>query len=276
MRALSSICRSGAIVMCLSVVLAGGPALAGGNLGKIMPLGDSITQGAGTWGGYREPLANSLKAAGYTFQFVGSVVDTHTASLIQSGNAHYEGHSGFTISAIRGRDGIDDHLADYIGPGKENPNYILLMIGTNDVATGTADDVQDSINRLSTLITHISNKTTGLRPDAHLIVASIPPIGPNPAILQAGPLVPVFNAGVKTTVQAHHALGENVTFLDVYSHLTVADLGDDQLHPNQGGYDKIAAAWMQGIQAVPEPTTGALLLPMAGLLLKRRQHDVRR
>jgi lysophospholipase L1-like esterase len=236
------------------------PALAGGNLGNIMPLGDSITEGT-VPGSYRDPLASALTAAGYTFRFVGSNTSNSTTALVNSGNTHHEGHSGYTISAVSGRPGIDDNLASYIGTNQADPDYILLMIGTNDVDTGNS---ATAASRLSTLISHISNKSNGYRPDAHLIVASIVPINDATEELQ----VQSYNAGVLADVQAHQALGENVTFLDMHSYLTTADLGD-KLHPNQGGYNKMAAAWMDGIQAVPEPTT-ALLLPLLGLLMRRR------
>lgn len=267
MRELSSIYRSVGGAACLSIVLAGGQALAGVNLGNIMPLGDSITAGAGVPGGYREPLAASLQAAGYTFHFVGSQTSDDpdwTPVLTNTGNLQHEGHSGFTISAVGGRDGIDDNLASYIGPGAADPDYILLMIGTNDMFYRTADEAGTALN---TLISHISNKTTGYRPDAHLIVASIPPIASNAT---AASRVADYNAKVLADVQAHQALGENVTFVDVNSYLTTADLGSDLLHPNQTGYDKIAAAWMDGIQAVPEPTA-IFLLPLAGLMMRRRR-----
>jgi len=43
------------------------------DLGKLMPLGDSITEGTGTpqVGGYRGPLYSALRADGFTFTPVG-------------------------------------------------------------------------------------------------------------------------------------------------------------------------------------------------------------
>ncbi len=253
-------------IPCLGVLVAlsAMPAVAGENLGKIMPLGDSITESPFIAGGYRDPLATLLTAAGDTFQFVGSSTTQSTPALVASGNTHHNGYSGATISYEQGSTyGIDDHLADLIGPGKVDANYILLMIGTNDINNGYAST---AVARLNTLITHISNKTTGLRPNAHLIVASILPI--KDAAKEQ--LVQTYNAGVLATVKAHQALGENVTFLDMHSYLTTADLADT-LHPNQEGYNKMAAAWVAGIRAVPEPSSTALLCLGAGALLRRRR-----
>lgn len=263
--------------ICAGVILTGAQAMAQQdmNLGKIMPMGDSITAGDVT-GGYRTRLGQALEAAGYTFQFVGSSTvnsDTGWAQwLVDTNNEHHEGHSGFTITQIPGyRDGIDNNLNSYIGPSGEDPDYILLMIGTNDIVGGYTEGASD---RLNALIGHISDKTTGLRPDAHLIVASIPPIGINSGFSSTAHTdAPIYNAGVKAAVLQHQALGENVTFVDVFSYLDLTDLGADQLHPDiyGEGYTKIAQAWMDGIQstlAIPEPTTMALLIPALAMLMR--------
>ncbi len=42
---------------------------------RIMPLGDSITDGVGAAGGYRLPLYNLLTQANYTVDYVGSMRD---------------------------------------------------------------------------------------------------------------------------------------------------------------------------------------------------------
>ena len=70
----------------------------------ILPLGDSITQGASqpasVPGGYRDPLRTLLTNAGYQIQFVGSASDNATAALTASGNATHEGHGGYTTSNL--------------------------------------------------------------------------------------------------------------------------------------------------------------------------------
>lgn len=259
--------RFAARALCAGVMVLGAQAMAqqDKNLGKIMPMGDSIT--AGDWtGGYRTPLGQALEKEGYKFQFIGSSTVNSRADwgpwLIKTHNEHHEGHAGFTITQIEGyRDGIDNNLASYIGPDAQDPNFILLMIGTNDIVGGRTQGAPD---RLSTLITHISDKKTGLRPDAHLIVASIPPAGENPGFSRtAREDTRTFNTALKEVVLQHQKLGENVTYLDLYSYLTEDDLGADKLHPTQEGYAKIAAAWLDGIHSVlaGAPTTQAVVLP---------------
>lgn len=58
----------------------------------------------------------------------------------------------------------------------------------------------------------------------------------------------------------HAALGQHVYFVDMHAALRASDL-IDKLHPNQPGYNKMAAAWLQAItQQVPPPgSTNAMI-----------------
>src|SRR4051794_8105507 len=198
------------------------PAARAASLGNIMPLGDSITDGSGAVGGYRDPLYQKLTAAGYTFTYVGSATDNATTLLNSAGQTHHEGHSGFVIQTKdptdpgsgSGRGGIQDNINTWLGPSGANPNYILLMIGTNDVDINYFPATQGS--RLSNLISTISSRTAGLRPDAHLIVARIVPTTDATENVR----VQAYNTMVDGVVAQHQALGENVTEVDMYSALT--------------------------------------------------------
>ncbi len=238
---------------------------------KIMPLGDSITYGVGgTNAGYRGPLYDLLTAEGMNFQFVGSA--TGNPGPLPASQQHHEGHSGYVItSGTSGRSGLTDNITAWLGT--TNPDIILLMIGTNDVnlnyQLATAPD------RLSNLISMISNKATGLEPDATLVVAQIVPIVNDAQDV----LVYAYNQGVAAVVAAHKALGENVMLVDMHSPLTDADMNDN-LHPNNSGYDKMAQVWFDAILAatteseVPEPLTlalvGAGLTGLGGYARRRR------
>ena len=67
---------------------------------RIMPLGDSITEGAG-WdgGGYRAVLREKLVAAGYDVDYVGTA--THNpGTLADSGDVQHDGHGGWKVEDI--------------------------------------------------------------------------------------------------------------------------------------------------------------------------------
>ena len=93
---------------------------------RIMPLGDSITDGSsfdspdGT-GGYRGPLYNLLTAAGYNVDYIGS----QTINSSQLVEQNHEGHSGWRI------DQLDSNMAGWLG-NLADPDVVLMHIGTND------------------------------------------------------------------------------------------------------------------------------------------------
>lgn len=233
------------------------------DLGNIMPLGDSITEGT-VPGGFRDPLDRLLTQNGYGFHFVGSNTTNPTALLTSQKQTHHEGHSGYVIQAgTSGRAGILDNLPRWLGPSGPHPDLILLMIGTNDVDLNYR--LAAAPDRLGSLIFAICDPMTGLRPQAHLIVASITPIGN--AAEEAR--VEAYNAAIPGVVNAHRALGQNVSFVDMHSFLTKSDLAD-KLHPGVRGYQKMGEAWYEAV-TVPEPSADAGLLYALVLLRSGRR-----
>ncbi|MDA7888710.1 hypothetical protein N9A86_04960, partial [Akkermansiaceae bacterium] len=61
-----------------------------------------------------------------------------------------------------------------------------------------------------------------------------------------------FNPFVEGVVNTHIGNGELVSFLDMRAAVPLSDMPDN-LHPNQTGYDKMAAAWVTGIEAALDP-----------------------
>jgi lysophospholipase L1-like esterase len=206
---------------------------------RIMPLGDSITNGV-LWGtrgagGYRGPLYTLLTNAGYNVDYVGTLKDNPF-----SPDPDHEGRSGWHIGRI------DSKIADWLA-NLASPDVVLLHIGTNDF--GLSIDTATAINRLDALILKIAT----LRPYTHIIVTNL--------LVRAEPLNTQiqnqFNPFVQALVTAHAAVGRRVTFLDMRSVVPLSDLPDG-LHPNQTGYDKMANAWLPAIQAVISPLGDSL------------------
>jgi lysophospholipase L1-like esterase len=207
---------------------------------QIMPLGASITQGVGgARAGYRGPLDQLLDARGIPHRFVGSSTDN--PGPLAADQRHHEGHPGYVITAgSSGRPGVTDHLRSWLGPSGPSPDYILLLVGSNDVDLNyELDRLGD---RMDALIATISNRSTGLRPNARLIVATLPLI--NDPVTEAR--ARVCNVTIAAVAQRHRAAGENVRVADVHAVIGPADKLDD-LHPNDAGYDKIAKVWLGAI-----------------------------
>ncbi|MCW1916142.1 GDSL-type esterase/lipase family protein [Luteolibacter sp. GHJ8] len=193
-------------------------------------MGDSITEGSPS-SNYRTTLRTILTNAGYDVDYVG----TYTANPGTLTDREHEGHSGWRI------DQLDSNVSGWFS-AIEDPDFILLHIGTNDF--GQNFDTANAINRWDALIL----KMATLRPHANIVVTNI---------MQRSGAVDTniqnqFNAFVQARVNAHIAAGRKVTFLDMRAAVPLSDMPDG-LHPNQTGSDKMANAWLGAIQALSTP-----------------------
>ncbi|MFI7272913.1 ricin-type beta-trefoil lectin domain protein [Streptomyces sp. NPDC049879] len=229
-------------------VAADPPAAAAPTPLRLMPLGNSITDGVGssTGNGYRAPLWDALAADGHALDFVG------TARAGNMADPDNEGHSGWRINQIASI--IDASLARY------RPNVVTLEIGTNDLNNN--DDPAGAPARLSALIDQIVRGA----PDATVIVASL--------VVSTSPTLETyraaFNQQIPGIVAAKQQAGHHVRYVDMSS-LTTADLAD-ALHPNDSGYRKMATVFQGGIRAAeaagwlqpPVATGGQVRSALAG------------
>lgn len=202
---------------------------------RVMPLGDSITDGYNVPGGYRVGLWQRLAAGGHTVDFTGSLVNGPAAL----GDHDHEGHSGWRI------DQLDANIVGWLQA--QAPRTVLLHIGTNDVNQNF--DVANAPARLSALI----DKIRATSPGVELFVATITP--ESDAAREARVLA--YNAAIPGIVAQK---GPLTHLVDMHSALTTADLADG-VHPNATGYDKMAARWYQALGTVPsalrvEPPVG--------------------
>ena len=139
-----------------------------------------------------------------------------------------EGHYGYRIDQIAGL--INGELSLY------QPNVVLLDIGINDL--GQNYQVPTAPARLAALIDQI----IAADPTVTVLVAQLTPN--TTAWVEAD--VVAFNAQLPGIVQARENAGKRVYMVSMSS-LTTADLSDG-LHPNDGGYQKMADAWDAGIR----------------------------
>ena len=140
--------RKAAILFCL--LLASNPFTLGQR--KIVPLGNSITQGNIAWPGansYRRDLWHKLNDAGYQVDFVGSLdTDNKGRTFPDPSFDHdHEGHWGWRADEIRAE--LAGWLAGY------TPDVALIHLGSNDAiqgntVTSTLDEIGDIIGILRT------------------------------------------------------------------------------------------------------------------------------
>jgi lysophospholipase L1-like esterase len=214
---------------------------------KIMPLGDSITQGVSSGVAedsrvsYRKDLWDQLGTAGHEVNFVGSL---NNGSAIPNFDPNHEGHPGWRADEI-----VNGRASDP-GAGRldvwllnHQPDIVLLHIGTNDISfnnedPGEIDDILDEIDLYSS--------------DVWVILARIIKRSCNPYIPPCSKSLQTttFNNDVVTLVAEPRINGgdkiivvdmENGANID-YRWEPAGDMSDD-LHPFRTGYEKMADVW---------------------------------
>ena len=133
------------------------------------------------------------------------------------------------------------------------------MIGTNDIAWWTAESASQIADRHAALVDQILAR----RPNAWVIVGSIPPITSNliaPNNVDRAQLGRDLNAGIQARVASRQAQGKRVRFADVAGQLTTADLYDG-VHPTQVAHAKVAAAFYAALNPVVSCTAATVCGP---------------
>jgi lysophospholipase L1-like esterase len=241
---------------------------------RIMPLGDSITQGIFKTGdgsctadldgdcpvrsqriSYRLKLSTDLEALSpnYGVRMVGSLVDGSAAGLSPPNDRH-EGHPGdcpgpitagnwCTLSDVYDSS-ISRNLSDNISTWLDTnqPDIILLHAGTNGLNFATASVVAD---HMDTLLTEIDNWAAAKYPITVFVARIIPTVSDTFN-------VSTFNNDVAAIPAANHP-HIRVIMVDENSQLRLGsdpnhadpNLMASELHPNQMGYDKMADKWKQ-------------------------------
>lgn len=216
---------------------------------KILPLGDSITWGINYGGGYRIKLFTKTAADNKNVTFVGydSANPPSSAVLDKLGAAKamwvpkHEGHSGWTIQQdddlVTGKSTETNDSVNYKGKkvvADFTPHIVLVHLGTNDMYKSPSG----APDRLGALIDHVVTDA----PNALVVVASIIPF---PSGASA---VTTFNKAVPDVVKQRANAGKHVIYVDMFAALSNSDLGSDMVHPNEGGYEKMAVVWYNAIK----------------------------
>lgn len=200
---------------------------------KILPLGDSITDGVGGSGGaYRVELFRQATLNNKNITFVGTKANGPTSVDGKSFPRNHEGNSGWSINQIAN-----------IVPSpalNSDPHIILLMIGTNDSwVEENNNGPQVMAQRLGALMDKIINA----KPNALLAVAVITPRND-----YARQWADSYVAVIPGVVQQRINQGFNVILVDQYKGFPSNGLGSDNLHPNDTGYRFIGQTWYNAIK----------------------------
>jgi lysophospholipase L1-like esterase len=214
---------------------------------RIMPLGDSITEGlGGHYNGYRGYLYALLSTSGYSFSFVGSE---------GSYPFKHEGHGGWRA---------DEVFKEVYGWLTANPaDIVLLHIGTNDITEGKsavscATDINyilDQIDEyeaennveITVILARIINRCYLCNTDDRQETTALNMEIQNLADIRRDEGDQII------VVDMENGAGINYNDDDSYPY-TDGDMYDD-VHPNDSGYAKIAQVWFNAINAQSTTTT---------------------
>ena len=211
---------------------------------KIMPLGDSITDGVigpivlpiSERLGYRKPLYDSLTGSGFTFDFVGSL--TSGSSALPDFDIDHEGHGGWSAFDIAfGMTGFPtDGVRAWLD---QNPaDIVLLHAGTNDLAQTTSADIADILDEIDQW-----EQSAGGNPVTVILALIIDQDPINPA-------VETLNDDIQSMASSRIFGGDDIIIVDQHGALIYPDDLSDQLHPNETGYANMADVWFNALTPI--------------------------
>jgi lysophospholipase L1-like esterase len=201
-----------------------------------MPLGNSITKGiSGSEDdiGYRRGLYLALIDAGYAIDFVG----TQFHGIPDDFDRDHEGHGGWEADEIR--DSIYNWLV--INPA----DVILLHIGTNDVSHNHID-----VSEVEGILDNIDQWETDYGNHIKVFLARIILRNDN-----KNPQTIIFNDSVEALAEDRIDAGDDIVIVDMQNALTYPDDLNDNVHPNQSGYDKMAVTWFNHLFGTIPPAS---------------------
>jgi lysophospholipase L1-like esterase len=198
---------------------------------RIMPLGDSITQGTSTFTkdkkyyvGYRQDLFRGLQGKGYAIDFVGGGESAGTLAMPPFDTDH-EGHPIWT----------DNQIADnvYSWLVAHPADLILLHVGTNNLNPDPKD-----VERLLDEIDRFSE-------NAVVLLARII----NRRVYSAA--TTSFNDNIEAMAMSRIAKGDKIILVNQENALLYPqDISEDNIHPTELGYKKMAGTWSAALEKV--------------------------
>ena len=222
---------------------------------KVMPLGDSITEGTNKYDdfarpNYRIPLMKKLAANGFNVEALGYQKTCNADAAGVQADPKYEWHCGMSgqMCRTKGAAGWEDSIDVALDMAGE-PDIVTFKIGTNDLKGG--------VGNADTLFEAWSNvvwKILKVRPATRIICGTVID-APNNAALNTK--VHAFNAKIADFIE-HGDFPEGRVYLaDLNSACPThdsegAESGNyaDSLHPTWTGHDKTSDCWLAKIKEV--------------------------
>jgi lysophospholipase L1-like esterase len=259
---------AGLAATCLTLVPLGAAPAAAAEPVRIMPVGDSITEGFDGNATYRYFLWHQLVAAGRSVDFVGSRTGVSTGTpLFADFDQDSDGHAGFRADQIL--DGKLDRpthgrLSQWVAAYR--PDIVIVHIGTNDIRQ--CESVASTVAELERIVATVR----AARPSAAVLLARIIPAAPDATrtcAAQVAQRIVDLNAQVATLALRLSTAASPVVAVDQHTGFDVAADTTDGVHPNESGEVKVANRWSAALAPLlgPRPSVpsdGYWMLGAAG------------
>lgn len=215
---------------------------------RILPLGDSITHGAGynfanpAHSSYRDELYDLLNAAQFEFEYVGTGSSIYTLGNGNTVELKHEGHPSWRADAIDAN--LNDWLASYGVP----VDIALVHAGTNDILQNQGADT-DTLNDIENIISKLQASNRSIT----ILIAQIIPIE-----------TPDASVGLNALLTNAWAVSQStntskVSIIDHHTGFTTSDLYTDLIHPTASGEIKMAQTWFEAITNTTPPSNDPVL-----------------
>ena len=235
-------------------VLLGTPLLSQSVPPRIVPIGDSITEGNSAHPSYRFPLWQQLHGLGYCFDFVGTKRGVYPFAT--TGAIFDQDHFGFWGETVLD---VYNHLT--VAPHLFDADFALIELGSNNVILGMDAGMSSTAvaaqvgTELTQLINHL--RSASYNANMEILLAKLTPLLPGPS---STGVWTAFDQGIIDTNAVIATLaGPNVRIVDQFSGFVTSSDTYDDVHPNDSGAAKIAAKWataltsLLGVPAANQP-----------------------
>jgi acyl-CoA thioesterase I len=217
---------------------------------KIMPLGDSITEGDSRRDSYRWYLWRFLRDAGFRVDFVGSQQPHAHGPPIPPDDdfdTDYEGHTGWSSLDLLKGVGIASQGKLETWLLANSPDIVLLHIGTNDVFR--CFPLTQSAGAIRRIVEVIHNHN----PSTVVLIAKLIPAGhaatsTEDSFCGDGRTMNERINELNSLIEGVPLDGCPAFVVDMHSALDpLVDLRD-RLHPNESGQRKMARVWFEALR----------------------------
>ncbi|WP_375435492.1 GDSL-type esterase/lipase family protein [uncultured Hymenobacter sp.] len=208
-----------------------------------MPFGDSVTQGDAQHNSYRRPLWIKLQNGGYYVDFVGSQNSNFAGPPRNTDfDLNHEGHWGWRADELLYS--VTDWASTY------HPDIVLLHVGTNDMLQGQS--VSSTVDEISQII----DRLRSVNPNVKLLLAKL-----IPTTRSINGTISALNEALAGLASQKNTTQSSVTLVDQNANFDAYADTYDGVHPNDGGEEKVAAAWYHALQPLLASTPSVVLLP---------------